>query len=141
MSESRHHDGLATRVRALAEVFLTTDLLRIRIEREGDEIELGRNRLHPPAFADLPTDLGATLDAPPLHLETIKSDLVGIFHLSRPMPFEGNLLEADRELAFVEALGIRNPVRSLGSGRIVTILPADGDPVEYGQPLFEIDRE
>jgi biotin carboxyl carrier protein len=50
------------------------------------------------------------------------------------------MLESDRELAYVDALGIRNPVRSLGGGRVVSVLCADGQPVEYGQVLFEIDR-
>jgi acetyl-CoA carboxylase biotin carboxyl carrier protein len=70
----------------------------------------------------------------------IKADLVGIFHLSRPPVREGEALEGDRELAYVDALGIRNPVRSLGAGRVISVLCRDGQPVEYGQVLFEIDR-
>ncbi len=76
----------------------------------------------------------------PLRLDAIKADLVGIFRLSRPTPVEGELLDADRELAFVEALGMRNPVRSLGGGRIVSIAAEDGAAVEYGQPLFLVAR-
>ena len=130
---------VAERVRALAELFVQTDLLRLRIEREGEEIELGRKALHRDQVPELPADLHAH-DALPLRVDRIKADLVGIFHLSRPVPGEGDLLESDRELAYIEALGIRNPVRSLGSGRIVAIKKADGDPVEYGAVLFEIDR-
>jgi biotin carboxyl carrier protein len=140
MSEERHPSGLAARVRALAEVFLTTDLLRISVQRDGEEIALGRNRLHPSQIPAQPEAADAVQEAAPAHVETLKSDLVGIFHLSRPTPNEGDLLDRDRELAYVEALGIRNPVRSLGSGRIVTIRATDGRAVEYGQPLFEIDR-
>jgi oxaloacetate decarboxylase alpha subunit len=73
-------------------------------------------------------------------LEPIKADLVGIFRLGRPAPVEGELLDEDRELGYIEALGIRNPIHSLGGGRIVTIASADGSPVEYGQPLFLLDR-
>ncbi|MEO6913410.1 MAG: biotin/lipoyl-containing protein, partial [Candidatus Baltobacteraceae bacterium] len=77
---------------------------------------------------------------PERNLEMISSDLVGILHFSKPLAAEGERLESDRELAFVEALGIRNPVRSRGPGRIAAILSRDGAPVDYGQPLFEIDR-
>jgi biotin carboxyl carrier protein len=49
-------------------------------------------------------------------------------------------LEGDRELAFVETLGIRNAVRSRGPGRVAMIYVTDGQPVEYGQPLFAIER-
>jgi hypothetical protein len=130
---------LAERVRTLADYFVGTDLLRLRIERETEEIELGRRRLHPDLVPPLPDDLSLAESAP-VRLDAIKADLVGIFRLTRPVPSAGDMLEADRELAYVEALGIRNPVRSRGTGRIVTILPADGDAVEYGQVLFEIDR-
>lgn len=139
MSDEHHHSPLAARVRALADYFVGTDLLRLRIERDNEHIELGRRHLHPDVVPDIPSDLSA-VETAPVRLDAIKADLVGIFHLSRPAPGAGDLLEGDRELAYVEALGIRNPVRSRGGGRIVTIAAADGDPVEYGQVLFEIDR-
>lgn len=127
----------ADRVRVLAELFVATDLLRLRIEREGESIELGRRVLDRRA-AGIPDE--ARFEAPPVHADLITADLVGIFHLSRPAPAEGDLLEADRELAYIEALGIRNPVRSRGPGRILAVRRADGELVEYGSVLFEIDR-
>ncbi len=130
---------VAQRVRALAELFVETDLLRLRIEREGEEIELGRRGLLPDMVPQIPHDL-STLDTHAVRAEQIRADLVGIFHLSRPAPSEGDLLESDRELAFIEALGIRNPVRSHGPGRILAVKRDDGEPVEYGAVLFEIDR-
>ncbi len=139
MSDDQPSPVLASRVRALADYFVGTDLLRLRIEREAEEIELGRKRLHPDQVPPIPADL-ALHEAAPLKLDAIKADLVGIFRLSRPVPSAGDLLESDRELAYVEALGIRNPVRSRGAGRIVSIPPHDGAAVEYGQVLFEIDR-
>jgi acetyl-CoA carboxylase biotin carboxyl carrier protein len=58
----------------------------------------------------------------------------------RPAISEGMALEGDRELAYVETLGIRNPVRSRGPGRVAMVYVTDGQPVEYGQPLFAIER-
>jgi len=139
MSDELLSPPIARRVRTLAELFAETDLLRLRIEREGEEIELGRQFLHRDAVPEIPADLRAHETAP-VRAEAIKADLVGIFHLSRPVPSEGDLLEADRELAYIEALGIRNPVRSLGPGRILAVKRSDGEPVEYGAVLFEIDR-
>ena len=40
----------------------------------------------------------------------------------------------------LSGLGIRNPVRSLGAGRITAVFVTEGQPVEYGQPLFAIER-
>jgi biotin carboxyl carrier protein len=130
---------LAGRVRRLAEFLTASDAVRVSVCRDGEEIEVARHaRL--PAFDGTGTADGSTGDAATVLLDTIKADLVGIFHFSRPAPLEGEMLEQDRELAYIEALGIRNPVHSLGAGRIVTMSCADGDPVEYGQPLFHIDR-
>ncbi len=139
MSDEQHASPLAQRIRALADYFVGTDLLRLRIERENEEIELGRRHMHPDLVPEIPEDLSAH-EAAAARLEPIKADLVGIFHLSRPSISAGDLLEGDRELAYVEALGIRNPVRSRGAGRVASIMVEDGRAVEYGQVLFEIDR-
>ncbi|HEY4441379.1 MAG TPA: biotin/lipoyl-binding protein [Candidatus Elarobacter sp.] len=72
--------------------------------------------------------------------DLVTSDVVGIVRLGRPAPVEGQELDGDRELGFVETLGIRNPVRSRGPGRLSAVLVTDGQPVEYGQPLFAIER-
>lgn len=131
--------GLAERVRALAIAFRETDLIRLRIEDESeDAIELRRRPVPEPAKA--PAQPQAASTAVPANLHAVKADLVGVFRFSRPPVSEGEVLESDRELAFVDALGIRNPVRSLGAGRIVSVRCEDGQPVEYGQVLFEIDR-
>lgn len=133
---------LAERVRTLASAFLETDLVRLRIEDESeDAIELRRRPAPSSATAETGDASGAGAQAAaPVQLDAVKADLVGIFHLSRPPVAEGEMLEDDRELAYVEALGIRNPVRSLGRGRVASIRCKDGQPVEYGQVLFEIDR-
>jgi len=131
-------NNVVERVRSLVQAFLETDLVRMRIERDGGHVELRRRASGRPAAAQ--TDEPQT-QAPVLeNLDAIKSDLVGIFRFSRPVPAVGENLDGDRELAYVEALGIRNPVRSLGSGRLVSVCCDDGQPVEYGQTLFEIAR-
>jgi biotin carboxyl carrier protein len=139
---SHDAESLPARIARLAEFLTATDAIRVRIERDGEELEVARYARTPASPAAAPAGDGATAapELPPLRVEAIKADLVGIFRLSRPTPLEGELLEGDRELAFVEALGMRNPVRSLGAGRIVSIAAEDGAAVEYGQPLFLVDR-
>ncbi len=139
MSDEQHPSGLAERVRVLAQAFVASDLLRVRVERKHEAIELARNYV-PAGLVELPSEFESATAAVPVKLDTVRADLVGIFHLCRPQPFEGERLEGDRELAYIEALGIRNPVRSRGAGRIAAIRATDGEPVEYGQPLFELDR-
>lgn len=133
-------EGLAERVRTLAAAFRETDLIRLRIEDEHeDAIEL-RRRPAPVAPEPHTQPQAASAAAVPANMHSVKADLVGVFRFSRPPVSEGEILDGDRELAYVDALGIRNPVRSLGGGRIVSVFCEDGQPVEYGQVLFEIDR-
>jgi biotin carboxyl carrier protein len=132
--------SLTDRVRRLANFLTGTDAAGVSIEREDGVVEIRRRiQVEDPAavraFAD-----GLVAEPAMRRLDALKADLVGIFRFSRPTPVEGEILEGDRELGYVEALGIRNPVHSLGAGRIATIAAADGAAVEYGQPLFFIDR-
>lgn len=134
-------EPLVERVRTLAQAFLETDLMRLRIEEPNeDAVELRRQSVAAPRRAPAGQQTSEPAAPPPVDVDPIKADLVGIFHFSRPPVKEGESLEGDRELAYVEALGIRNPVRSLGGGRVASVRCKDGDPVEYGQVLFEIAR-
>jgi 2-amino-4-hydroxy-6-hydroxymethyldihydropteridine diphosphokinase len=129
---------VAERVRALANFLSETDVVRVKIVRGDDEIELTATARFAAAAADA-NEMGSG-EVSPARVDTVKADLVGIFHLSRPAPVEGELLDGDRELGYIEALGFRTPVRSMGGGRLVAIATDDDSPVEYGQPLFAIAR-
>lgn len=141
ISEANSSSGMTGRARRLAEAFAQTDLVRLKISGDAGSFEFRRAAGRPADAPDVEApQSGLAIGEPARSFETISSDLVGIFHFSKPLPTEGESLEGDRELAFVEALGIRNPVRSVGKGRIAAILSRDGAAVEYGQPLFKIDR-
>jgi acetyl-CoA carboxylase biotin carboxyl carrier protein len=136
--DSMFDDTIAERVRPLAQAFNDGGLTRLTV-RDGDfEVELRRGRgagsLHgAEARAQNETAAARPTDA-------ILADVVGVVRFLRPAVTEGMSVENDRELAFVETLGIRNPVRSRGAGRVAAIYVTDGQPVEYGQPLFAIER-
>jgi 2-amino-4-hydroxy-6-hydroxymethyldihydropteridine diphosphokinase len=128
---------LVERIAALARFLASDDAVRVRVSRGEDAIELAR-RLHP-ARASRSSD-GVSAELAPLRVDEIKADIVGIFHARRPAPVEGDRFEGDRELGYIEALGIRTPVRSMGAGRIVSVATDDGAAVEYGQALFLVAR-
>jgi acetyl-CoA carboxylase biotin carboxyl carrier protein len=136
-------DVIAMRARALAGALTEAGFARLRV-RDGDtEIELRRApcangvsvAAAAPASAAEPVAVPAERRA-----DLIASDVVGVLRHVRPPIAEGQELDADRELASVETLGIRNPVRSRGGGRVVAVFVTEGQPVEYGQPLFAIER-
>ena len=135
-------DHIATRARALAGALAESGFARLRVRDGETEIELRRSVSSGPA----PVPYAAPPVAEPVVIvverkpDVVASDVVGIVRLLRPPVTEGQDLVEDRELAFVETLGIRNPVRSRGAGRVSSVLVTEGQPVEYGQPLFTIER-
>jgi acetyl-CoA carboxylase biotin carboxyl carrier protein len=143
-------DTIVARVRALAEAFTVSELARLTVKNSDLELELRRSRPYVGASSGAPPpDVAVVLEStnppggagvPKRKPDIVTSDLVGVLRFSRPQVNEGHRLEDDRELAFVEALGIRNPVRSRGPGRVAAVFVSDGQPVEYGQPLFAIER-
>ncbi len=136
--DSMFDDTIAERVRPLAQAFSEGGLTRLTV-REGDfEVEMRRA----PVAAAPPAADGRSAGEPAAARPTdaVLADVVGVVRFLRPAVIEGMTLEADRELAYVETLGIRNPVRSRGAGRVAAIYVTDGQPVEYGQPLFAIER-
>ncbi len=130
--------SISERIRAIARFLASDDAVRVRITEGEDEIEILRAPRH--VAATPRSSEQAPVDGARLRIDTIKADLVGIFHSGRPAPAEGDAFESDRELGFIEALGIRTPVHSMGAGRILSVATADGAPVEYGQPLFLVAR-
>lgn len=73
----------------------------------------------------------------------VKSPMVGIFYL-KPSPTSNAYVEVGKEvkkgdtLCIIEAMKLMNEIESDYNGKIEKILVEDGQPVEYGTPLFEI---
>jgi acetyl-CoA carboxylase biotin carboxyl carrier protein len=122
----------------LAETLMREGLASVLIGEPGLEIELSRSAVAAAAAPATPAPAADDRAAPAF--DVIESEVVGRVRFLRPAPAVGTVVEADRELAFVETLGIRNPIRSRGPGRIAAIYVEEGQAVDYGAPLFAIDR-
>ena len=76
----------------------------------------------------------------------VKSPMVGIFYES-PAPGKAPFVELGKRVAkgevlcIIEAMKIMNQIESEFSGIISKIMVENGEPVEYGQPLFIIKEE
>lgn len=76
-------------------------------------------------------------------LDHIHAPTVGVFYRrpdpsSPPFVAEGDVVTPGQQLGIVEAMKLMIPVVSDRSGRIGSILKADGSPTEYGEPLFTL---
>ena len=74
----------------------------------------------------------------------IKSPMIGTFYRSPnpesdPFVSEGDSIKVGQTICIVEAMKLFNDIESEISGKIVKILVDDNSPVEFDQPLFEVD--
>jgi acetyl-CoA carboxylase biotin carboxyl carrier protein len=73
----------------------------------------------------------------------VKSPIVGTFYASpspgaEPFVKVGQYVESGQTLCIVEAMKLMNEIESESSGEVLRIFAENGQPVEYGQPLFGI---
>ena len=80
---------------------------------------------------------------PASNVKTIDSPMVGTVYLA-PEPGAGNFVNVGDEikegdtLMIIEAMKVMNHLPSTQSGIVRRVLVADGEPVEFGQPLIEL---
>jgi acetyl-CoA carboxylase biotin carboxyl carrier protein len=81
--------------------------------------------------------------APKSAEHTVQAPMVGTFY-SAPAPGAkafvqiGDEVKVGQVLCIIEAMKMMNQIESDRAGRITSVLVQNGDPVEFGQPLFSI---
>ena len=90
-----------------------------------------------------PADAAAAV--PVDDLFQITSPIVGTFYRSpgpdkEPYVKEGSSVSPDTVVCIVEAMKLMNEIQAETSGEIVKIYVENGQPVEFGQPLFGIRK-
>jgi acetyl-CoA carboxylase biotin carboxyl carrier protein len=95
-----------------------------------------------PAPAAAPRDEPAAKPRPDEHVVT--APMVGTFYAA-PTPGAKAFVEIGDEvklgqvLCIIEAMKMMNQIEADKAGRITSIMAKNGDPVEFGQPLFVIE--
>lgn len=85
----------------------------------------------------------ASAAEPETELHLVKSPIVGTFYGS-PSPgaaafvSPGDHVEKGQVICIVEAMKLMNEIEADAAGEIVKCLVTNGQPIEYGQPLFAI---
>ena len=74
----------------------------------------------------------------------IKSPMIGTFYKSPnpesdPFVSEGDTIKPGQTICIIEAMKLFNEIESEVTGKVVKVLANDSSPVEFDQPLFEID--
>ena len=146
-------------VRKLADILKDTGLSEIEVEHAGLKIRVARELTvaaapttyvaAPQAVAAAPAPVAApaaaeAAPAPAARGDAVKSPMVGTVYLS-PQPGAdpfikvGDTVSAGQTLLIVEAMKTMNPISAPKAGKIVEILVADAQPVEFGEPLVVVE--
>ncbi len=99
----------------------------------------------PPMQQPAPGKEGAPAEEEDASLDVIKAPMVGTFYRapspdSPPYVDTGQKVEPSTIVCILEAMKVMNEIKAGMSGTIVEILAENGQPVEYGQPLFKIKK-
>ena len=130
----------------LAEIDLRQADQRIRLRKGGEPIvTVGPAR--PAAggsVAGAPEGDSASASKSDEGLAVIKSPMIGTFYVS-PSPETpafikvGDHVGPTSTVCVIEAMKVFNEIPAEVSGQVVAVLVENGEPVEFGQPLFKID--
>jgi acetyl-CoA carboxylase biotin carboxyl carrier protein len=141
-------------IRALLDLLREYDLTEVEVERGGDRIRLRRDPAPPPVAAATAAGPAAVAQAATAtepvredrrqHLVTVEAPMVGTFYRAsspdgEPYVREGDVIKEGKVLCIIEAMKLMNEIESKVGGRIIRVLAENGQPVEYGQPLFLIE--
>jgi len=147
------------RENGLAELELENEGFRVRLRRDSGYVEPSPvAAVRQPAPAPIPDKSPAPPAASgPAHpgtqastaasqdqdLHIIPSPIVGTFYRSAsptadPFVKIGSNVEPDSVVCIIEAMKLMNEIQAEATGEVVKIYVENGQPVEYGQPLFGI---
>jgi acetyl-CoA carboxylase biotin carboxyl carrier protein len=96
-----------------------------------------------PVASAPPTTAASPEPAPEPEGHIVKSPMVGTFYRaaspgSKPFVEIGDSVKEGDTLCIVEAMKLMNEIESDGTGVVKAVLVENGQPVEFGQPLFVI---
>jgi acetyl-CoA carboxylase biotin carboxyl carrier protein len=96
------------------------------------------------AQAPAPAATSAGERAPRNDEHTVTSPMVGTYYASaspgaKPFVEIGSEIKVGQILCIIEAMKMMNQIESDKEGRVTAMLAKNGEPVEFGQPLFIIE--
>ncbi len=155
-------------IKDLVKILDGTDITEFTYESEGSKIVIkkGTSVSHIPYQAPLtqypPVNMTASPVAAPPAPQTnlanedaneglgpnqvlIVAPMVGTFYRApspeaEPYVQVGEIIEAGQVVCIIEAMKLMNEIESEWNGKIVQVLVENAQPVEYGQPLFVLEK-
>lgn len=146
------------KVKKLIELLEESGIAEIEIKEGEESVRISRMpsgavTMQAPMYAPPPLPIaavapGASAPAaapspPPSVDHLVQAPMVGTFY-SAPAPGAkafvqiGDEVKVGQVLCIIEAMKMMNQIESDRAGKVTSVLVQNGDPVEFGQPLFAI---
>ena len=145
-------------LRELIRIVEESDIDELEVRRWGRTVRIVKRRadagreapaaqapsIAPPAATGAPGGGAPAAGETPAHHHVVESPMVGTFYRA-PAPEApafvevGDSVRVGQTLCILEAMKLMNELQSEVDGVVRKVLAQNAEPVEYGQPLFEID--
>ncbi|MDT7903725.1 MAG: acetyl-CoA carboxylase biotin carboxyl carrier protein [Candidatus Caldipriscus sp.] len=133
----------------IAKLELSTKDFKIKLSKFGEfqaVPTISLNNLQPTQATQPPQESPKVEVKEEKNIHIVKSPIVGTFYRApapgaKPFVEVGSKVKKGDVLCIIEAMKIMNEIKSDVNGVVEEILVENGQPVEYGQPLFKIRLE
>ena len=152
-------------IKEIVDLITEKGISYFELERAGVRLKIHRNTVSPGSESRIPAAesqpaLGASVppakpsapspvpltpaaETPAGDVHTIRSPMVGTFyaaptHAEGPFVQVGDKVQPGQVLCIIEAMKLMNEIEADMAGEILTCYVENGQPVEYGEPLFDI---
>jgi acetyl-CoA carboxylase biotin carboxyl carrier protein len=148
------------KLKTLIDLVQQSGIAELEITEGEEKVRICRGTPGTPTPVAMPADSGEVREAPtaspaspapPVEVaaegRVLKSPMVGTFYRSaapgaKPFVELGQTVKSGDTVCIIEAMKLLNEIESDHDGVVKAILVENGQPVEYGQPLFVIaERE
>jgi biotin carboxyl carrier protein len=131
----------------LIELLKETDITELQLEKEGTKVRIKREKIlssiEIQKFGGLQEKIAQETEEE-TRLITVTSPIVGTFYRApspeaAPFVEVGSKVKKAQVLCIIEAMKLMNEIESEVDGIVIKALVENGQPVEYGEPLFLIE--
>lgn len=148
------------KVKKLIELLEESNLAELEIREGDDSVRISRQSSYvapvaapapapaaavaAPVAAAAPAAPAEAAAAPEAQGHSVTAPMVGTFYSapspgSKPFVSIGSSVEVGDTLCIIEAMKMMNQIEADKAGKIVSVMAENGEPVEFGQPLFIIE--